>query len=47
MDDLKRYIEGPKKRRRAVENGSEAGNEQLKIGAVLRGAREEAGLIQD
>ena len=46
MDDLDKYIEKRKKRSPAFADGFETGYEQFKIGAMLRTAREEAGLSQ-
>lgn len=46
MDDLEKYIEKRKKRSSAFADGFETGYEQFKIGAMLRTAREEAGLSQ-
>ncbi len=47
MDDLEKYIEKRKKRSSAFADGFETGYEQFKIGAMLRTAREEAGLSQE
>ena len=47
MDDLERYIEERKARAPEFADGFEIGYEQLKIGVILRAAREEAGLTQD
>jgi ribosome-binding protein aMBF1 (putative translation factor) len=47
MSDLKQYIAGRKKKDRKFAEGFEEGYEQLKIGVMLRQAREEAGLTQE
>ena len=47
MDDLEKYIEKRKKRSHAFADGFETGYEQLKIGLMLRSAREKAGFTQD
>lgn len=47
MSDLKRYIANRKKRDRNFAQGYEEGYEQFKVGAMLRMAREEAGLTQE
>ena len=47
MDDLEKYIEKRKKRSREFALGFEIGYEQFKIGALLRRARQEAGLTQE
>ena len=47
MDDLEKYIEKRKKRSSEFAEGFEIGYQQFKIGAVLRAAREEAGLTQE
>ena len=44
MSDLKKYIRERKKRDKEVADGFEAGYEQVKIGVLLRQAREAAGL---
>ena len=47
MSDLKKYINGRRKRDKAFAKGFEEGYEQFKIGIILRQAREEAGLTQE
>ncbi len=47
MSDLKKYIEVRKKKDREFAKGYEEGYEQFKIGAMLRQAREAAGLTQE
>ena len=47
MSDLKIYVKERKKRDKEFAEGFEAGYEQLKIGALLRQAREAAGLSQE
>ena len=47
MSDLKKYVANRKKRDRDFAEGFEEGYERFKIGAVLRQAREEAGLTQE
>ena len=47
MSDLQRYITNRKKRDSAFAEGFEIGYEQLKLGVLLRQAREEAGLTQE
>ena len=47
MSDLKKYINGRKKRDRGFVKGYEKGYEQFKIGVILRQARESAGLTQE
>lgn len=47
MDDLEKYIEKRKKCSSEFAEGFEIGYQQFKIGAVLRAAREEAGLTQE
>ena len=46
MSDLEEYIARRKKRDREFVEGYEFGYEQFKLGALLRQAREEAGLTQ-
>jgi len=47
MSDLKQYIDRRKKRDKKFAEGYEEGYEQLKIGVMLRQARESAGLTQE
>ncbi len=47
MSDLREYIEKRKKRDPAFAENFELGYENFKLGAVLRQAREEAGLTQE
>ena len=47
MSDLKKYTGERKKRDRKFAEGYDEGYEQFKIGAVLRQAREKAGLTQE
>jgi HTH-type transcriptional regulator / antitoxin HipB len=47
MSDLKQYIQGRKKGDNKFAEDYEAGYEQFKIGAMLRQARESAGLTQE
>lgn len=47
MSDLKKYIEKRKKRDKVFAFNFEKGYEEFKIGAVLRQARENAGLTQE
>jgi ribosome-binding protein aMBF1 (putative translation factor) len=47
MSDLKQYIDRRKKRDKEFTEGYEEGYEQLKIGVMLRQARESAGLTQE
>jgi len=47
MSDLDRYIAKRAKRDKKFAEGFNEGYEQFKIGAVLRQAREEAGLTQE
>ena len=47
MSDLKKYVQERKKRDRAFAEGYDDGYEQFKIGAVLKQAREQAGLTQE
>jgi len=47
MSDLRKYIIERKKRDRNFAEGFEEGYEQLKIGIMLRHAREAAGLSQE
>lgn len=47
MSDIKRYISERKKRDKIFAKGFEQGYEQLKIGVILRQARESAGLTQE
>ena len=47
MSDLKQYIARRKKQDKEFAEGYEEGYEQFKIGAMLRQARESAGLTQE
>jgi HTH-type transcriptional regulator / antitoxin HipB len=47
MSDLDRYISKRKKKDKGFNEGFDEGYEQLKIGEVLRQAREAAGLTQE
>jgi len=47
MSDLKKYISERKKRDKKFAEGFEEGYEQFKLGAMLRQARESAGLTQE
>jgi ribosome-binding protein aMBF1 (putative translation factor) len=47
MSDLKQYISERKKEDKEFAEGFEQGYEQLKIGVMLRQAREAAGLTQE
>lgn len=47
MSDLKRYVEDRKKRDKQFAEGYDEGYSHLKIGIMLRQAREEAGLTQE
>lgn len=47
MSDLKKYVLTRKKRDKQFAKGYDEGYEQFKIGAVLKQAREAAGLTQD
>jgi len=47
MSDLKKYISNRKKKDRGFALNYEQGYEDFKIGALLRQAREEAGLSQE
>ncbi|MCX5718490.1 MAG: helix-turn-helix transcriptional regulator [Nitrospirae bacterium] len=47
MSDLKKYIQGRKKRDKAFAAGYDEGYEQFKIGVILKQAREIAGLTQE
>lgn len=47
MSDLKKYVCERKKRDQAFAKGYDIGYEQLKIGVVLKQAREIAGLTQE
>jgi ribosome-binding protein aMBF1 (putative translation factor) len=47
MSDLKTYVKERKKRDKEFAEGFEEAYEQLKIGALLRQAREAAGLSQE
>ncbi len=47
MSDLKKYIRERKKRDREFAQGYDEGYEQFKVGAMLRQAREEAGITQE
>ena len=47
MDDLDRYIDKRKKRSADFAASFDAGYEEFKIGAMLRQAREQAGITQE
>jgi len=47
MSDLKEYIDRRKKKDKKFAEGYEEGYEQLKIGVMLRQARESAGITQE
>ena len=47
MSDLQRYIKNRKSRDPQFAEGYDSGYEQFKIGALLKRAREEAGLTQE
>ncbi len=47
MDDLNRYIEKRKKKSVEFAEAFDAGYEEFKIGAILRQAREQAGITQE
>jgi HTH-type transcriptional regulator/antitoxin HipB len=47
MSDLKKYIADRKKKDKRFAEGFDEGYEQFKIGAILRQARESAGLTQE
>lgn len=47
MSDLKKYIRDRKKMDKKFSEGYDEGYEQFKIGAVLKQARERAGLTQE
>jgi ribosome-binding protein aMBF1 (putative translation factor) len=47
MSDLEKYVRERKKRDRIFEEGYDEGYEHLKIGVLLRQAREAAGLTQE
>ena len=47
MSDLKKYIHERKNRDRSFAEGYDEGYEQFKIGAVLKQARESAGMTQE
>ena len=47
MSNLKNYISERKKRDKKFAEGFDEGYEQFKVGAMLRQARESAGLTQD
>ena len=47
MSDLKKYVQERKKKDKAFAKGYDKGYEQFKIGAVLKKARESAGLTQE
>ena len=47
MDDLEKYIESRKKRRKRFARSFEAGYNDFKIGVILKMAREESGMTQD
>ena len=46
-DDVQNYIARRKPRDAAFANGFDSGYEEFKIGALLRQAREDAGMTQD
>ena len=47
MSDLKKYVDDRKKKDKKFADGYEEGYEQLKVGVILRQARENAGLTQE
>jgi HTH-type transcriptional regulator / antitoxin HipB len=47
MSDLKKYVDERKKRDKRFAEGYDEGYSHLKIGIMLRQAREEAGLTQE
>ncbi|MEI6126948.1 MAG: helix-turn-helix transcriptional regulator [Pseudomonadota bacterium] len=47
MDDLEKHIKEFKKKHSMLADGFETGYENFKIGAILKMAREEAGLTQE
>jgi ribosome-binding protein aMBF1 (putative translation factor) len=47
MSDLKKYVKERKKRDRKFAEGYDSGYAQFKIGAMLKQARETAGLTQE
>ena len=47
MDDLNHYIEKRKKKSVEFAEAFDAGYEEFKIGAILRQAREQAGITQE
>ncbi len=47
MSDLKKYIQGRKKRDKTFAAGYDEGYKQFKIGVILKQAREIAGLTQE
>lgn len=47
MDDIDRYVEKRKKQSQKFDESFDAGYEEFKIGAILRQAREEAGITQE
>ena len=47
MSDLNKYVKDRKKRDQDFALGYEEGYEQFKVGAMLRSARESAGLTQE
>ncbi len=47
MSDLERYIDKRKRREKSFARGYEQGYERFKVGAMLREARESAGLTQE
>jgi ribosome-binding protein aMBF1 (putative translation factor) len=47
MSDLKKYISERKKRDKKFAEGFDEGYEQLKVGVILRQARESSGLTQE
>ncbi|QWR76230.1 helix-turn-helix domain-containing protein [Candidatus Magnetomonas plexicatena] len=47
MSDLKKYITERKMRDKDFANGYDEGYEQLKVGMILRQAREDAGITQE
>jgi len=47
MSDLRKYIDGRKKRDSEFASGFDEGYDQFKVGAMLRQARESVGLTQE
>ena len=47
MSDLTKYVRERKKRDKTFAEGYDSGYEKFKLGAMLRQAREEAGLTQE